>query len=101
MRHGRGRGNIPIRYARRDQNEDGIKRMLDEIGATWLEINSPGAPDLLVGWRQENWLFEVKTPKGKVRDNQTDWHEWWRGAPVHVVRSVDDVLRVLGFMLYQ
>jgi hypothetical protein len=75
--------------------------MLLEVGASVLEINSPGAPDILVGYRGNNYLMEVKAPKGKVRDNQRDWHDHWRGAPVHVVRSAEDALRVLGFTLYQ
>ena len=99
-RYGRGRGRIPIHYARRDQNEESIVRMLLEVGASVLEINSPGAPDILVGYKGRNWLMEVKTQKGKVRKNQQDWHEHWRGAPVYVVRSAEDALRVLGFTVY-
>jgi len=52
-------------------------------------------PDLLVHSRGVHYLMEVKAEKGKLTADETRWIERWRGQ-VHIVRSVDDALRVIG-----
>ena len=69
-----------------------------------------GFPDLVVGkWRNlypdrcpdcgrlhwYNWLLEVKSPGGRLNDNETTFHENWRGQ-VAVVYSLDEALEVCG-----
>lgn len=62
-----------------------------------------GCPDLLVGIDcgnlRVNLLVEVKafpagTLKGELNDDQTRWHESWRGQ-VATVRSLEDVGRLV------
>lgn len=52
----------------------------------------PGIPDLLLIWDGIVTGFELKTTKGKTRDNQLDLHEIWRknGIVVHIIRDFED-----------
>ena len=50
-----------------------------------------GFPDLCVGYRCFNILCEIKGPKGRLTPAQTEWHFGWTGAPVVILRTVDDV----------
>ena len=81
---------------RRDDNEPEIVTALETCGARVVRLSVPGGPDLLVGFRGATFLVEVKGPKGKLTDRQVKWITDWRGGPVHVVRSIDDALRVIG-----
>lgn len=81
--------------ARRDSNEVAIKGALEAIGATVVQISQKGLPDLLVGFRGDTYLLEVKTAKGKLTKAQIEFGAAWQGKPVHVVRSVEDALAVL------
>ena len=56
-----------------------------------------GFPDLIAADSKQVWLIEVKGPKGKLTDDQVAFIATWRG-PVHVVRSVDDALRIVGVL---
>lgn len=93
----RRRGKIPIHYAKRDASEAPMISLLEQVGATVEKLNIAGGPDLLVGFRGVTYLLEAKTGKGKVRSNQEDWHELWRGGKVHVVRTPDEALEAIGF----
>lgn len=61
-----------------------------------MEVLSParrgGLPDLLVGVGfHTTLLVEVKEGSQKLSEDQVKWHASWRGAPVHVVRKLEDV----------
>lgn len=87
-----------IRYAARkvDANQAEIVAALRSLGASVISLHDAGSgiPDLLVGFRGVTRLVEVKNPdtKGKLNERQIHWHSLWRGDPVVVVYSVDDVL---------
>lgn len=83
---------------RRDMNEAEIVAALVTCGASVTRISAPGAPDLLVGFRGRTLLVEVKAAKGKLTASQERWIADWRGDRVHVVRSVDEALRLLGVL---
>lgn len=52
-----------------------------------------GVPDLLVGCNDGgNLLFEIKSDKGELTDDQIKWARGWNG-PVYIVRSLDEALR--------
>lgn len=90
------------RAAKVDANQQDIVRALRDIGAT-VESLAPlgkGVPDLLVGYRGENLVLEVKDgskpPSAqKLTPDELRWHQNWRGD-VYVVSSVEDALSVLG-----
>jgi hypothetical protein len=59
-----------------------------------------GAPDLLVGFRGQNFTLEVKDGTKAPSDRkltlaEVEWVSTWRGQ-VAVVCSIDDALAVLG-----
>lgn len=80
---------------RRDENERGIIDALRAVGATVEQLSGPNVPDLLVGYRGANWLFEVKTAKGKESDGQKSWSLGWMGT-VYVVRTPEQALTLIG-----
>lgn len=89
------------RVARVDENQAEIVEALRKMGATVQPLHTvgKGCPDLLVGWRQKNFLFEVKNPTKPKRDqrkteDQEKWVREWRG-PVFVVTSA---LQAIGFL---
>ena len=63
-----------------------------------VKLAPRGTPDLLAVLPGTAIWLEVKTPKGKVSEDQfnmiNDLRD--RGELVYVVRSVEDVIRILG-----
>lgn len=86
-----------MRAARVDANHGDIVEALRAAGATVQSLASlgKGVPDLLVSHAQRVWCFEIKGPKGKLTPDQVEWIGQWQ-APVHIVRTADDALRVIG-----
>lgn len=80
-----------------DTNHNQIVCALRDMGAsvTSLAAVGCGVPDLIVGWRQRNYLLEVKGEKGQLNPYQVAFHAMWSGQ-VCVVRTPDDALRVIG-----
>jgi hypothetical protein len=91
------------RAAHVDSNQGAIVDALRAAGASVepkLARVGDGVPDLLVGIRGVNALFEVKDgakipSKRKLTPDEKDWHEKWRGS-IFVVYSVDDALKALA-----
>lgn len=93
-----------------DANHAALKLFAESLGALVETIpgstSSPGRPDLLVCWRAQTLLVEVKRPPtgkrgggaGHLEPDQLEWHAEARrrGVTVHVWRTRDDVLVSLG-----
>jgi hypothetical protein len=82
--------------AKRDDNEPKIIQALEAVGASVQRLSEQGCPDILVGYRRQTYLLEIKKGKGKLNDGQALWHRLWRGLPVGVVYTVEDALRAIG-----
>lgn len=91
-----------MRRARRvDLSQKRIVQALRDAGAT-VEVLSDvgrGVPDLLVGIRMRNFLFEVKNPGGPPSKNaltpvEASWHREWRGEVV-VVTTPEEAIEAL------
>ena len=54
-----------------------------------------GFVDLVVGWRGINYLWEIKSAKGKLSKEQKQFHLLWSGT-ITVIRTIEDVNRALG-----
>lgn len=81
---------------RSDANAVEIISALRQAGAS---VESIGRPlDILVGWRGETYLVEIKTPQGKLRQSQKAFLAAWKGHAM-VVRSVDEAMALLGIDL--
>jgi hypothetical protein len=92
----------PRRFAARrgkvDANQPAIIKSLRRCGASVVDLHAigGGVSDLLVGFRGENYLLEVKTGTGAVRDSQDDFMADWRGRPPVVVRSEAEAMTAIG-----
>ncbi len=92
----------PRRFAARrgpaDANQSGIIKALRRCGASVVDLHAVGGgvSDLLVGWRGENLLLEVKVAKGVVRESQSEFMATWKGRPPIVVRSELEALAAIG-----
>jgi len=85
------------RYAnKRDKNESRIIEALRAAGASVTPLSAPGVPDLLVGFRGQTYLLEVKDGRNGLTDEQDDWHTNWRGSPVWIVRNLEESLRAIS-----
>lgn len=86
-----------------DANHGEIVKALRGVGASVQSLADlgKGAPDLLVGFRGRNWLFEVKDgslppSRQKLTLDEKKWRNSWRGHYA-VATSPDEALReILG-----
>lgn len=88
---------MPKHGGQRDSNQAEIMKAANEIpGCTAIDLGAFGCgmPDILIGWRGQNLLAEIKRPKGKLNALQVEWHKEWTGQ-VRIIRSVDDLLKLL------
>jgi len=90
------------RIARVDANQKAIVSALRKAGASVQSLATvgDGCPDLVVGFRGDNYLLEIKDgnkspSKRQLREKQRDWHERWRGR-VCVVENCADALAAIG-----
>lgn len=91
------------RAAQVDGNQADIVDGLRGVGASVAILSGVGGgvPDLLVGYRRQTFLFEVKDgakspSRRQLTPDQKLWHATWAGRPVHVVLTVDQALEVIG-----
>jgi hypothetical protein len=87
---------------RTDGNHSDIVKALRDAGASVRSLAQVGhgTPDLLVGWRGRNFLFEIKDPTRKPSERQltTDekaWHYTWNGQ-VCVIEKVEDAFKIMS-----
>lgn len=90
------------RAARVDANQDAIVTALRAAGASVQSLAAigKGCPDLLVGFRGANWIFEckngAKSPGNRpLTIDQQAWLRDWEGT-VAVVLNPDSALRLIG-----
>ena len=80
--------------ARRDDNEAPIVRVLEKCGALVCPLSIAGMPDLLVAYRGQLLLLEVKRPRRELSDAQQRQADL--GWPVTTVHSIAEALALLG-----
>lgn len=85
------------RAAKIDATQVDIVQAARDIGASWVSLAAvgKGCPDGIIGFRGQNHLVEIKTETGRLRPSQEQFIQAWNGAPVVVLRGVDDLLRLL------
>jgi len=88
---------------RSDTNQAAIVAELRALGYRVADTHAlgQGAPDILVGATCNSqpallWV-EIKTQRGKLTPDECRFHEEWKGLPVIVARSAEDVLRWFGW----
>ena len=90
-----------MRAAKTDKNQSEIIARLRSIGASVHSTASMGKgfPDLVVGYRGRNFLFEIKDgskpPSArKLTADQVRFHQTWAGK-IHIVNSMDEAMNIL------
>lgn len=85
-----------------DANQPEIVQTLRQVGATVQHLHEvgKGCPDILVGFRGQNWVFEIKDgskppSKRKLTPDEAEWHQGWNGQ-IDVVNNSDEALRIIG-----
>jgi hypothetical protein len=89
------------RAARRDDNEQAIIKAMREAGAYVKVINDEGLFDLLVSYRGETLLIEVKDgakpPSARrLTEAEQKFHDEWPGADLYIVNSVEEAVALLA-----
>ena len=84
-----------------DANQPEIVRSLRKLGCTVFPTSNLGSgfPDILVGFRGHNWLFEIKDSnqppsKQQLTDDEKDFHAAWNGQ-VAVITSAEDAMDIM------
>ena len=94
-------GDCVRRRSRIDANQPAITRAMRQLGAVVTPIHTlgKGVPDLLVSWRQNWFVIEVKDGAKPPSDRQLtpDEREWIgaQKAPVHIIESVEQAVSLL------
>lgn len=86
------------RAAKVDANQPDIVRELRRYPGLMVEhlhTLGRGRPDIMVGFRGRNYLFEIKTDGGELTDQEDVWIASWTGH-VEIARSAADVLEAIG-----
>ena len=93
------------RYAKRtDANQsdvvDDFRQALPEASLKVMSGAGEGFPDLAVGWKGHNFLFEVKDPEKspsarQLTRAQQDMHATWQGQ-IAVVHSASEMLACIA-----
>lgn len=85
-----------------DANQPAIIQAFRDVGASVepLHFVGQGFPDILVGFRGQNWLIEIKDgsqppSKKRLTDDETDWHRKWNGQ-VAIVENDHQALQLIG-----
>lgn len=79
-----------------DANQSEIVAALRHVGATVQDLHTVGhgCPDIVVGFRGQNYLMEVKSPNGYMTGDEEAWHWEWMGQ-VAVIRTVEEAVACL------
>ena len=85
------------KHGRVDLNQNEVVEALRRVGCTVQSLSDVGCgcPDLLVGFRGDWYVMEVKTSMGRLTDAEMTWINRAAGN-VALVRSANDALRVIG-----
>lgn len=96
---------MPKYAARVDRNQAEIVAALREIGASVKHLHTlgHGFPDLIVGWRGQNYLLEVKDgeqepARRRLTKDEERWHREWAGQ-VATVETVEQAYAVIGVQM--
>lgn len=88
-----------MKYAARiDRNQPAIVAALRKLGASVLHLHTlgKGAPDIAIGYKNRNYLVEIKDgnkpPAARaLTDDEQRFHDEWRGQ-VAVIESEEQAI---------
>ena len=77
------------RYAKkRDKSEKALVEYLRASGCTVYLTDQP--TDAIVGFQGQTFIVEFKTGNKPLNENQKKFIDEWKGAPVIVMRTIED-----------
>ncbi len=84
------------RVHRPDANQPEIVKALRKVGAIVKLVERP--VDLLVGYRGNTWLMDVKNKDGRNRltPAQDAFFDEWNGGPLLVVHTVEQAIEAIS-----
>lgn len=101
----KGDGNRVKYGGQRDANHAHIRDRLRELHCSVADTGDvgDGFPDLVVGYRKMNFLFEIKDPdqipsKRKLTPDQEKFHGGWRGQ-IHVIETLEQAIKIIGMAI--
>jgi len=85
------------KFGRKDSNHHTLAKHAEAFGASVVDLSplGDGVPDCLIGLHGTTWLVEFKTATGSLTDDQTEFIATWRGSPVFLVRTIEEMERLL------
>jgi hypothetical protein len=87
--------------SRVDANQPAIVNQLRAIGASILHVHQlKNCFDLLVGYRKQTFLFEIKDPAQppsarKLTPGEAKFRDEWRGSEYHVIETFEQAVAIL------
>lgn len=89
-------------YKRKDANHNQIVWELRQLGFSVFELHNVGGsfPDIIVGWEGNNYLFEIKTEKGRLSKVQKEFFAFWKGNKF-LIHSSQEALEYIKLKQYQ
>ena len=82
-----------------DKNQQQIVSALRKLGCS-VAITSDvgvGFPDLVIGLNGVNFMVELKSEGGKLRESQVKFHKKWQGQ-IATCWNLEEVLKVIGYV---
>lgn len=90
------------KIARTDSNQKEIVKQLRKIGCSVqiLSTIGSGCPDILCGFKGNNYLFEIKdgnnTPsKKRLTKDEQKWFDRWKGQ-INKIENFDEILKIIN-----
>jgi len=91
-----------MRAKRVDDNQKRIVKQLRQLGVSVQHLHTigQGCPDLLLGYRNKNYLVELKDENKKksakkLTEDEATFFNDWRGQ-VSKCETLDEILKVIG-----
>lgn len=93
-----------VRRGKKDGNHNELKAAFQQLGCSVLDlydVGIGGAPDIIVGCAGSTVCVEIKNPETRygragLNTNQTAFSRDWRGGPLYVVSSLDEVAALVN-----
>jgi len=88
-------------HRRTDANHKEVLNAFRQLGCSVVDLRlvGKGCPDALVGYRGRDRLIEIKRPGKDPSADQERFYGLWKGAAPVVVRTVEDVSRLVRLWL--
>ncbi len=91
-----------MRRSRTDANQKEVAKALRKVGCSVAILSNAGDgfPDIVVGYRGINYLFELKDgnkppSQQKLTPDQVKFHDEWCGQ-IKIIRSIDEAIQAIG-----